>query len=240
MEPDCPRAAPRQSSSVPAAMLMRRDPRLGALIKRVGRCCLPDSRGHDPFAGLVRVIMSQQLSGKAADTIFGRVVALAGGLDAMTPDALRAVEATALRGAGVSRPKVQIPARSRRPRARRPARSPRARRPPGRRSDRDHHVRQRTGPLVRGDVPDVPPEPARHLSGRRPRHRQRHAEALRHAPAAVTTDDGAARRAVAAVSVGGRVVPMANPRIGPRPQAQGPSKASASRSTSTLRVFSWA
>jgi len=87
--------------------LMRRDKRLGALIKRVGRCKLPDSRGHDPFAGLVRVILSQQLSGKAADTIFGRVVALTGGLDAMTPTALRAVEVTALRGAGVSGPKAR-------------------------------------------------------------------------------------------------------------------------------------
>jgi DNA-3-methyladenine glycosylase II len=87
--------------------LMRRDKRLGALIKRVGRCRLPDSRGHEPFAGLVRVILSQQLSGKAADTIFGRVVALTGGLDAMTPTALRAVEVTALRGAGVSGPKAR-------------------------------------------------------------------------------------------------------------------------------------
>jgi DNA-3-methyladenine glycosylase II len=86
--------------------LMRRDPKLGALIKRVGRCRLPDSRGHDPFAGLVRVIMSQQLSGKAADTIFGRVEALVGGRANLTPAALRAVTAEALRGAGVSRPKI--------------------------------------------------------------------------------------------------------------------------------------
>jgi DNA-3-methyladenine glycosylase II len=86
--------------------LMRRDPRLGALIKRVGRCRLPDSRGHDPFVGLVRVIMSQQLSGKAADTIFGRVETLAGGRASMTPATLRALEADALRAAGVSRPKI--------------------------------------------------------------------------------------------------------------------------------------
>ena len=32
-------------------ILMRRDPRLAAVIKRVGRCALPDSRTHDPFAG---------------------------------------------------------------------------------------------------------------------------------------------------------------------------------------------
>ncbi len=60
-------------------ILMRRDPRLGVVIKRVGRCALPDGRTHEPFAGLVRVIMAQQLSGKAAETIFGRVAALVGG-----------------------------------------------------------------------------------------------------------------------------------------------------------------
>ena len=86
--------------------LMRRDRQLGALIKRVGRCRLPDSRGHDPFAGLVRVIMSQQLSGKAADTIYGRVVALAGGPGMLTPAKLRALEVAALRAAGVSGPKA--------------------------------------------------------------------------------------------------------------------------------------
>jgi DNA-3-methyladenine glycosylase II len=86
--------------------LMRRDPRLGAVIKKVGRCGLPDHRGHEPFGGLVRVIASQQLSGKAADTIFGRVVALAGGKEGLTPERVKALEATALRAAGLSRPKI--------------------------------------------------------------------------------------------------------------------------------------
>jgi DNA-3-methyladenine glycosylase II len=86
--------------------LMRRDPRLGALIKRVGRCRLPDSRSMPPFASLVRAILAQQLSGKAADTIHQRVIALVGGRDQMTPSALLAVSADALRAAGVSRPKI--------------------------------------------------------------------------------------------------------------------------------------
>jgi DNA-3-methyladenine glycosylase II len=86
--------------------LMRRDPRLGELIKKVGRCRLPDSRASSPFASLVRAILAQQLSSKAADTIHGRVVALVGGREAMTPAALLAVEPVALRTAGVSGPKI--------------------------------------------------------------------------------------------------------------------------------------
>ena len=87
-------------------ILMRRDPRLGAVIKRVGRCELADGRTHDPFAALVRVIMGQQLSGKAAETIFGRVVAIAASTGGLTPPSVRGLEAKALRGAGVSGQKI--------------------------------------------------------------------------------------------------------------------------------------
>lgn len=85
---------------------MRRDPRLGAVIKRVGPCGLSAARSREPFAALVRAIMSQQLSGKAADTIHGRVVALAGGVEQLTPARMLALDRDALRAAGVSRPKI--------------------------------------------------------------------------------------------------------------------------------------
>lgn len=85
---------------------MRRDPRLAALIKRVGRCGLADSRTREPFVSLVRAILAQQLSGKAADTIFGRVVVLAGGVEGLTPSGLLAIDPPKLRAAGVSWPKV--------------------------------------------------------------------------------------------------------------------------------------
>ena len=88
-------------------ILMRRDPKLGAVIKRVGRCKLADGRTHDPFASLVRVIMGQQLSGKAADTIHRRLVALAEPAGGMTPSTIRALEAAALRGVGVSSQKIR-------------------------------------------------------------------------------------------------------------------------------------
>ena len=88
-------------------VLMRRDPRLGAVIKRVGRCGLIDERTYDPFAALVRVIMGQQLSGKAADTIHGRLVVLAKPAGGITPASIRSLEAPALRGVGVSGQKIK-------------------------------------------------------------------------------------------------------------------------------------
>lgn len=86
--------------------LMRRDERLRALITRVGRCGLADGAGGDPFSALVRAIMAQQLSGKAASTIHGRVLTLVGGAPGMTPTSLLALPDAALRAAGVSRQKI--------------------------------------------------------------------------------------------------------------------------------------
>ena len=78
--------------------LMRRDPVLGAVIKRVGPCGLADRQRTDHLSALVSAIVSQQLSTKAAATIFGRFVELfedrrpsAGGIDVLNDAALRAV-----------------------------------------------------------------------------------------------------------------------------------------------------
>jgi len=78
--------------------LMRRDPVLGALIKRVGPCGLADRQRTDHLSALVSAIVSQQLSTKAAATIFGRFVELfedrrpsAGGIDVLNDAALRGV-----------------------------------------------------------------------------------------------------------------------------------------------------
>jgi DNA-3-methyladenine glycosylase II len=75
-------------------------------MKRVGPCRLPESRTRHPFAALVRAVVSQQLSGKAAATIHDRVVALVGGIDQLQPATLLGVDAGALRGAGLSRQKI--------------------------------------------------------------------------------------------------------------------------------------
>jgi DNA-3-methyladenine glycosylase II len=86
--------------------LIRRDTRLAPLIKKVGRCRLPDGRTREPFVALVRAILSQQLSGKAADTIYGRMVAVLGGPACLTAERLLAADPAALRASGVSGPKI--------------------------------------------------------------------------------------------------------------------------------------
>jgi DNA-3-methyladenine glycosylase II len=84
-------------------LLMRRDPVLAGLIRKHGACGLADAQRTDHFSALVRAITGQQLSTKAAATIYGRLVALmpAG----VTPDALAAVSDAQLRAVGMSRQK---------------------------------------------------------------------------------------------------------------------------------------
>jgi DNA-3-methyladenine glycosylase II len=62
-----------------------------------------DPDGH--FGALVRAIVYQQLAGRAAQAIHGRVRAAVG--DAMTPEALAAVSDDALRAAGLSGNKLR-------------------------------------------------------------------------------------------------------------------------------------
>src|SRR5712672_2887391 len=86
--------------------LMRRDPVLGAAIKAVGPCGLAERQRKDHLTALVGAIVSQQLSTKAAATIFGRFVALFP--DNHIPDAaaIAAQSNAALRGVGLSGQKV--------------------------------------------------------------------------------------------------------------------------------------
>src|SRR4051794_26157921 len=56
--------------------LMRRDPVLAIAIKQIGPCLMADRQRKDHLSALVGAIVSQQLSTKAAATIFGRFVAL--------------------------------------------------------------------------------------------------------------------------------------------------------------------
>ena len=87
-------------------LLMRRDPVLGAAIKRIGPCALASRQRKDHLSALVGAIVSQQLSTKAAATIFGRFTALFP--DSEIPDAaaIAALDDAALRAVGLSGQKV--------------------------------------------------------------------------------------------------------------------------------------
>jgi DNA-3-methyladenine glycosylase II len=86
--------------------LMRRDPVLGAAIKAIGPCGMADRQRKDHLSALVGAIVSQQLSTKAAATIFGRFVALFPGGHIPDAAAIAAQSDVALRGVGLSGQKV--------------------------------------------------------------------------------------------------------------------------------------
>jgi DNA-3-methyladenine glycosylase II len=85
--------------------LLRRDPVLASLIRRHGPCGLAAAQRADHFSALVRAITGQQLSTKAATTIYGRMVALMPG-GVPTPEGFACVKDEALRAAGMSRQKI--------------------------------------------------------------------------------------------------------------------------------------
>jgi DNA-3-methyladenine glycosylase II len=86
-------------------LLARRDPIIGALIKRHGKCGLADAQHEDAFVALVHAIVSQQLSTKAAATIARRFDALFDGTP--NPAAVARVQDDQLRAVGLSTQKVR-------------------------------------------------------------------------------------------------------------------------------------
>jgi DNA-3-methyladenine glycosylase II len=87
-------------------LLMRRDPILGAAIKRIGDCGMAARQRNDHLTALVSAIVSQQLSTGAASTIFQRVLALVPAETGFTATGINELNDDALRGAGLSRQKV--------------------------------------------------------------------------------------------------------------------------------------
>jgi len=87
-------------------LLMRRDPVLATLIRGRGPCGLADAQRADPFEALIRAIVNQQLSTKAAATIYRRILALFGDGTVPAPGQVLAASDAALRGAGLSRQKT--------------------------------------------------------------------------------------------------------------------------------------
>ena len=82
---------------------------LSALVRRIGPLEREDRRRGRPdeaYGALVRTIVGQQLSTKAARTIYNRLAAIFGDRPPR-PEELLAAEEDELRAAGVSRPKIR-------------------------------------------------------------------------------------------------------------------------------------
>jgi DNA-3-methyladenine glycosylase II len=102
------RRTPVKASRKAIATLREADPVMARLIEENGavvRRDLKRERPGDAYGTLVRAIVGQQLSSKAAATIYGRVLELFGG-HTPTPKQLLKVDPDELRGAGLSRAKV--------------------------------------------------------------------------------------------------------------------------------------
>jgi 3-methyladenine DNA glycosylase/8-oxoguanine DNA glycosylase len=81
-----------------------RDSVLADLVARVGPIRHRPRDPDGPFAALARAIVFQQLAGRAAQAIYGRVRATVG--DTLSPEALNAVSDADLRAAGLSANKL--------------------------------------------------------------------------------------------------------------------------------------
>ncbi len=87
--------------------LASRDRALGAVIERVGGPGFPPPGSATAFEALAHSIVYQQLSGKAAATIFGRFRAMYDGPDFPEPRTVLATPHMAMRGAGLSEAKAR-------------------------------------------------------------------------------------------------------------------------------------
>ena len=88
--------------------LMRSNGHLARLIQEVGPCTLDAVKLRDPFNALLRTIIYQQLSGKAAATIYHRVQNALGVSenDSISAHRVLSIDPNSLRGAGLSRAKL--------------------------------------------------------------------------------------------------------------------------------------
>ena len=96
----------RFSPTEALAHLRANDETLAALIARVGPFALELKPASSLFEAMLRTIVYQQLQGKAAATIHGRVLGELAKHGGTTPDALAKCSDAALRGAGLSRNKL--------------------------------------------------------------------------------------------------------------------------------------
>lgn len=79
------------------AHLQKRDQKLGAAIDRIGM--IRREINPDPFAALIASIVSQQISNKAAETVWSRLDKLLGKI---TPERIAQTDLSAIQGCGMS------------------------------------------------------------------------------------------------------------------------------------------
>lgn len=94
----------RRTFQLGAKHVSKVDPKIQQLVKELGQ--IDFEAGGDPFESLVEAIISQQLSGKSARAIFGRLKALIGA-EVIEAHALKRMHVSRLRKAGVSPQKVR-------------------------------------------------------------------------------------------------------------------------------------
>lgn len=103
---DGPRSLTLDDYRLARLHLLRADPVLAAVVRHIGPCRLAERQRKDHLSALVGAIVSQQLSTKAAATIFGRVLSLFPGEVIPGAAALHAIDDVTLRGVGLSGQKV--------------------------------------------------------------------------------------------------------------------------------------
>jgi DNA-3-methyladenine glycosylase II len=107
MAPRKAKASPPRVSFGPASdHLAAQDDDWAGLIARVGAPAITLQVGREPYEALVRAIAHQQLHGRAAEAILGRVIALYPGTDFPSPDQLLTTDEAALRACGFSLAKI--------------------------------------------------------------------------------------------------------------------------------------
>jgi len=95
---------PRTTLGAAIDEVATRDPVLAKLVKQIGPVKHRPRDPDGPFGALVRAIVFQQLAGRAAQAIYGRLRASVG--DTLTPQTLNAASDSALRAAGLSANKL--------------------------------------------------------------------------------------------------------------------------------------
>jgi DNA-3-methyladenine glycosylase II len=97
--------APSYDTAAAVRHLRRSHPRMASLIDQVGPCTLA-THTLPPYEALVQSIVYQQLNGRAAATILGRVLSIYAPKSFPAPADLLATDDSLLRAAGLSRAKT--------------------------------------------------------------------------------------------------------------------------------------